>query len=119
VYVPPTIVRRAAQPQGEPIVKPETARTVVTMLGQVVYGEHGTGKAAAIPGVRVAGKTGTGDFERPDGTMAYYVSFVGIVPADHPRFVILVGVEAPREGGYGGNVAAPAFARVATQALGG
>ena len=45
------------------------------------------------------------------------MSFVGIVPADHPRFVIVVGVEAPREGGYGGNVAAPAFAKVASRAL--
>jgi cell division protein FtsI (penicillin-binding protein 3) len=46
------------------------------------------------------------------------VSFVGVAPADAPRFVILVGAEAPKEGGGGPTVAAPAFARIAARALG-
>jgi beta-lactamase regulating signal transducer with metallopeptidase domain len=118
-YLPPTLVRRAAPAQGEPILKPETAHTLVAMLEGVVNGERGTGKAARLPGVRVAGKTGTADLTRPDGTKSYYASFVGIVPAVRPRFVILVGVEAPRDEGTGGQVAAPAFARIASRALGG
>ena len=118
VYIAPTLVRRAGHAPGEPLLEPETARTVVGMMEGVVTGERATGKLARIPGVRVAGKTGTADY-LPDGKEGVYASFVGIVPADHPRFVILVGVESPRSGGYGGNVAAPAFARVASRALGG
>jgi cell division protein FtsI/penicillin-binding protein 2 len=45
----------------------------------------------------------------------YYASFVGIVPAYAPRFVILVGAIA--DGGWGGKLAAPVFARVASRAL--
>ena len=116
-YIEPTLVRRAGRAPGEPLIKRETARTVVGMMEGVVTGERATGKLARIPGVRVAGKTGTADY-LPEGTEGVYASFVGIVPADHPRFVILVGVESPRSGGYGGNVAAPAFARVASRALG-
>jgi beta-lactamase regulating signal transducer with metallopeptidase domain len=114
VYIAPTLTRRAARIPGEPLLKPETARAVVSMLEAAVNGEQATGKAARIAGVRVAGKTGTADLDG-NGT---YASFVGFVPANRPRFVILVGVEAPREGGTGGNVAAPAFARIASRALG-
>ena len=119
VYLAPTSTRRDGA-RGEPLMKPDTARAVVAMLEQAVSGDEATGKAARIAGVRVAGKTGTADF-LPDGSQGVYASFVGIVPADHPRFVILVGVESPRGGtdAPGGKVAAPAFARVAAKALGG
>jgi cell division protein FtsI (penicillin-binding protein 3) len=101
---------------GNGVIKPETARTMTTMLESVV--EHGTGKAAKVEGVKVAGKTGTASFQLPDGVVGTYASFVGFVPADHPRFVILVGVDRPKdEHASGGTVAAPAFARVATRAL--
>jgi beta-lactamase regulating signal transducer with metallopeptidase domain len=115
-YVAPTMTHRAGPPTREQLVRPETARAVVSMLEGVVTGERATGKEARIAGVRVAGKTGTAEWRAP-GSEGVYVSFVGIVPADHPRFVVLVGVEGPREGGYGGNVAAPTFARVASRAL--
>jgi beta-lactamase regulating signal transducer with metallopeptidase domain len=116
-YLAPTLTRRGRTP-GEPLIKPGTARAVVAMLEEVVNGEHATGKLARLAGVRVAGKTGTADW-LPDGSKGVYASFVGIVPADHPRFVILVGVESPRGGEAGGTVAAPAFARLASHALGG
>jgi cell division protein FtsI (penicillin-binding protein 3) len=117
IYQAPTLTRRSPAP-GEPLMKPSTARAVVAMLEEAVNGERATGKLARIAGVRVAGKTGTSEF-LPDGSEGVYASFVGIVPADHPRFVILVGVESPRGGQSGGKVAAPAFARVASRALGG
>ena len=116
-YVAPTLTRRAGPRAREALVRPDTARAVLAMLEGVVTGDHATGKQARVAGVRVAGKTGTAAWPKPGGGDGIYASFVGIVPADHPRFVILVGVEAPREGGYGGNVAAPAFARVASRAL--
>ncbi len=119
VYVAPTLSRRAGPAPGEPLVRPETAHTVVTMLEEAVNGERATGKAARIAGVRVAGKTGSAEWPRPGAGNGIYTSFVGIVPVEHPRFVVVVGVEAPRAGGYGGTVAAPAFARVVSRALGG
>jgi cell division protein FtsI (penicillin-binding protein 3) len=115
-YVAPTLTRRAGLPAREVLLKPDTARTVVGMLEGVVAGDRATGKEARVAGVRVAGKTGTSEWSVPGGD-GIYASFVGIVPADHPRFVIVVGVEGPREGGTGGSVAAPTFARVATRAL--
>jgi beta-lactamase regulating signal transducer with metallopeptidase domain len=118
-YVAPTLTRRAGSAPREMILRPETARAVVAMLEEAVNGEFATGKQARIAGTRVAGKTGTAEWRLPDGGEGVYASFVGIVPADRPRFVIVVGVEAPRGGESGGKIAAPAFARVASRALGG
>jgi cell division protein FtsI (penicillin-binding protein 3) len=69
--------------------------------------------------VRVAGKTGTSNLREPNAFHAsqVYASFIGIVPADAPRYVILVGAVDPQEGKWGGTVAAPAFARIARRAL--
>ena len=96
---------------GDRVMSAETARAVMTMLERVVDGADGTGHAARIDGVRVAGKTGTA------GTVAghNYASFVGIVPADAPRFVVLVAFDGVA--GAGGDVAAPVFAKIAAQAL--
>jgi cell division protein FtsI (penicillin-binding protein 3) len=116
-YVAPTLSRRAGPAPREQIMKPETARTLVTMLEGVVTGERGTGKLAQVPGVRVAGKTGTASWQLPDGREGIYASFVGFAPSDAPRVVVLVGLEQPREGGTGGKAAAPAFARVASRVL--
>ena len=119
LYVAPTLSRRASPVSGERLLRPETARAVVSMLEEVINGERATGKRARIEGTRVAGKTGTSELTLPGGHEGIWASFVGIVPADRPRFVVLVGVELPREGGSGGEVAAPAFARVASRALAG
>ncbi|MDB4961922.1 MAG: Cell division protein FtsI [Myxococcales bacterium] len=98
---------------GVRVMREDTARTVRAMMERVTTDADGTGRAARIEGVRVAGKTGTAH-ARP--TMrTYYASFVGIVPADAPRFVVLVGVDGVT--GSGGTVAAPAFAAIAARAL--
>jgi beta-lactamase regulating signal transducer with metallopeptidase domain len=122
VYNAPTLVRDGSpgasrRTTNERLLRPETARTVIGMLERVVYDEHGTGQAARVEGARVAGKTGTAD--QPEGSPGrYYSSFIGAVPADAPRFVILVGALLADEKGVGGKVAAPAFARIAARALG-
>ena len=81
-----------------------------------VVDEHGaTGNAAAIPGYTVAGKTGTAQVPGPHGytTGKYVASFVGMVPVKKPRLVVLVVVNEPTRGIFGGTVAAPAFAEIA------
>ena len=94
------------------------AKSLVGLMEHVIA-PGGTGVHAAVVGFRVSGKTGTASWDLPGGGEGTYASFVGVVPADRPRFVILLGFEGPRQGGYGGTVAAPAFARVATRVLGG
>jgi len=84
--------------------------------------ETGTGKRARIPGVAVAGKTGTAQKARTDGrgyAMGRYVSsFVGFFPADAPRYVLSVSIDEPAGMHYGGEVAAPVFSRIAGAMLG-
>lgn len=81
----------------------EAAFEIAAMMVQVV--ERGTGTAAALPDVRVAGKTGTA--ENPQGDT--HAWFVGFAPAEAPRFAIAVIVE---NGGGGGSVAGPVVAQV-------
>jgi cell division protein FtsI (penicillin-binding protein 3)/stage V sporulation protein D (sporulation-specific penicillin-binding protein) len=96
------------------LVSVGTAAQLMVMLKDVVA--EGTGQYAAMPGYQVAGKTGTA--QKPDShggyaTGQYVASFVGIVPASRPRFVILVAVDEPRGAIWGGTVAAPAFQQIA------
>jgi cell division protein FtsI/penicillin-binding protein 2 len=86
------------------------------MLTNVVD-EHGaTGNAAAIAGYTVAGKTGTAQKPGPNGytTGKYVASFIGMVPVGKPRLVVLVTVDEPHGSIFGGVVAAPAFAQIAS-----
>jgi cell division protein FtsI (penicillin-binding protein 3) len=94
------------------VIAPATADTVMTMLESVVDG--GTGSSAAIPGYRVAGKTGTAQKFNPDGITA---SFIGVVPADDPHIAVSVILQNPKSSIYGGDVAAPVFSDVAGYAL--
>lgn len=80
----------------------------------------GTGALAVPAGYRVAGKTGTA--QMPDGHGGYakgkYTAvFAGMVPADHPRLVIVVTVDQPEKSIYGGVVSAPIFRNVASAVL--
>ena len=107
-------VRREAIP-------PSVAKMMSEMLVAVTEGD-GTGVEAAIPGFRVAGKTGTAQKIDPATgryTDTHYVaSFVGFVPAEKPRLVIAVVLDEPMGGMYGGgSVAAPVFRRVGEMAL--
>ncbi len=102
------------------VISTKTARKVAQILEGVVS-EDGTAPLAAISGYRVAGKTGTSQKVDPR-TKSYsrkdYVAiFVGFVPADKPRMVILMTVDEPEGKPYGGLVAGPAFQEVGTWAL--
>jgi cell division protein FtsI (penicillin-binding protein 3) len=96
------------------LVSRRIADQLMLMLKDVVA--EGTGQYAAMPGYQVAGKTGTA--QKPDShggyaTGRYVASFVGIVPASRPRFVVLVTVDEPQGAIWGGVVAAPAFQQIA------
>lgn len=80
-------------------------------MGGTVSDPHGTGRAAAVEGLRVLGKTGTGSDE--DGRVAL---FVGAIERDGRRLVIGVVVAGLPDSAYGGAVAAPAFARIVEKA---
>ncbi len=96
------------------VISPETAATVTSFLEGVV--ERGTGVSAKIPGLRIAGKTGTsrkfvgGKYELG----RYTASFVGFFPAEDPKAVCLVMLDNPSAGGYTGGIAsAPIFKGIA------
>jgi hypothetical protein len=101
---------------GHGAVSAEIAERTRTLLLGAVYGEHATGGRAAVPGTPVVGKTGTAPLldaaghERPG---QFLTSFVGLVPADEPKLVVLVSVSAPNtDSPWGGQVAAPSFRRI-------
>lgn len=126
VYVPPRLVKAtigadgtvhpAAAPAGRRVLSSENAAILRQDLEAVVTAPNATGTAAAVPGYRVAGKTGTGMYVK-DGKYApgEVGSFIGMAPADSPRFVVAVVAYTP--GGSGGTVAAPAFEQMMQFAL--
>ena len=125
VRVQPHIVEGIRDPDGtfhpaevaEPqqVVSPETADTLMRMLESAVA--EGTGSNAAIPGYRIAGKTGTSQAFEGNGVIKNVASFIGIAPADDPEIVVNVVLYDPKTSIYGGVVAAPVFSEVAGYAL--
>jgi cell division protein FtsI (penicillin-binding protein 3) len=123
--LPVTFVRRdplqAAQlaDRYQPEVSQKTLRQVRHMLERVVE-KGGTGTQAAVPGYRIAGKTGTVKKSGGGGYLedSYLALFAGIAPASQPRLAMVVVINEPRgEKYYGGAVAAPVFSRVMAGAL--
>jgi cell division protein FtsI (penicillin-binding protein 3) len=112
-----SIVREIMPQRVRQVIRPETARVLTEMLVGVV--SNGTGKRAAIPGLRIAGKTGTaqaytqGAYDRKN----YRASFVGFYPADKPRVAMMVILENPTNDIYGGSTAAPIFHRVVQKTM--
>ncbi|MBQ1070874.1 penicillin-binding protein 2, partial [Micromonospora sp. D75] len=121
-YVQPHLVKEtigadgtrspAATPTTRSVLSPANAAALRRMMEAVttVDGPEGqaTGLAAAVPGYRVAGKTGTGlRYDNGKQQPGEVGSFIGMAPAENPRYVVAVFVWSP--GGGGGAVAAPAF----------
>lgn len=79
-----------------------------------VLADGGTASGAAIPGYDLAGKTGTANIVVGGhySSTEYVASFIGFVPASHPRLLIAVMVDRPQGAIYGGSVAAPAFQKI-------
>jgi len=127
----PFVVRRVVAPDGEVLVAnqshvvrrvvSEKSAHLLTSILKGVVSDGGTGLMASVEGFEVAGKTGTA--HKPDLTHGGYsakkrvASFVGFVPADDPRLVLLIIVDEPEGNVYGGVVAAPAFRDIARGAL--
>jgi cell division protein FtsI/penicillin-binding protein 2 len=130
--VKPMIVSQITDPTGRvvatfspeverQVVTPETCRKVIPALQDVVAA--GTAKSAVVPGFKVAGKTGTAQKIDPKGgyMSGHYVSsFIGFLPADDPKFVLLVTLDDPTVKGelaFGGRTAAPVFSQIAARAV--
>lgn len=99
------------------VLSPRTAEELRFALERVI--SDGTGKAAYVPGYRLAGKTGTSN-KVIDGKIAegkYIASFAGFAPANNPRLVLLVMIDEPKDDYYGGVVAAPVFSAVMRDVL--
>ncbi len=99
------------------VVSEQAARDTAEMM-ELVPQSDGVAPAAAIPGYRVAGKTGTAQRVvdgRYDGS--FTVSFAGFAPADAPRFTVYVVLHRPQNGLGGGGNAGPVFAKVMTYLL--
>jgi peptidoglycan glycosyltransferase len=117
----PHLIERIVSPGGKTVthlkperlaqpIKRQTADELTHMMELAVQG--GTGTPAQIPGIRVAGKTGTAETGRADFNTTWFAAFA---PADAPRIAIAVVVENQR-GGFGGTIAAP-IARQVMEAL--
>jgi cell division protein FtsI/penicillin-binding protein 2 len=106
-------------PQVQLFERKEAHEQLVDMLATVTE-TGGTATRAAIPGYKVAGKTGTSrkGYSKKGFSGFYYTSFAGFVPAKDPKIVMTIMVDSPkgrRPGG--GSVAAPVFARAAERIL--
>ncbi|MFF3003138.1 peptidoglycan D,D-transpeptidase FtsI family protein [Kitasatospora sp. NPDC057940] len=124
VRVAPSIVQGTTSPDGKytatppgeqtRVVSEETAKTLTSMLESVVDDEQGTGGKAAIPGYRVAGKTGTANRGAANGVGydGYTASFIGFAPADAPRYTVSCTLQGPVNGHFGGQLCGPVFKQV-------
>jgi cell division protein FtsI (penicillin-binding protein 3) len=112
--------RKVATPKGRRVISPHTALQLRTML-EGAFAPGGTASEVAIPGYKLAGKTGTANKIDPQTGLysqsSYVASFIGFAPALHPRLLIAVMVDEPHGAIYGGTVAAPAFGEIASFAL--
>ncbi|MGI5940115.1 MAG: peptidoglycan D,D-transpeptidase FtsI family protein [Thermoleophilia bacterium] len=120
LLVQPHLVRDVSSPWSRRVVSEKVAAQLRAMLLAVTE-EDGTGTNACIAGYEVAGKTGTAQkVDEKTGKYAvdrFVASFVGMVPADDPRVVVLVMVDEPKTQHLGALVAAPAFAEIAGLSL--
>ncbi|MBX3154480.1 MAG: PASTA domain-containing protein [Deltaproteobacteria bacterium] len=133
-YHPPRIIDRVVdgdgrhvgrvETPGQQVIAPAVAGQVRKMLATVFEGgpQNGTAHAIVVPGYRTGGKTGTAhkwDAEAKQYSLTRYLSsFAGLAPIDDPRLAIVVLVDEPSGGDYyGGKVAGPVFATIASETL--
>ena len=131
VYVSPKLIASTVDAKGietltapsatHDVISSSTAKTMKSLMTDVVC--YGTGALAKMPGMSVAGKTGTayklqenGTYSADDGSRKYFASFVGFFPVNNPRMTVLVSIDEPDSSTrdrFGGTAAAPVFARIA------
>lgn len=116
VYVPPSLVEGEELPAPHRVISSEVARTVRDMMVQVMA--TGGLRAVSIPGVSIAGKTGTADvYDAEAGTYPpndYALTFAGIIPAEAPEVVVVVTLMKPEASSTSTYVAAPIFNAIGT-----
>jgi cell division protein FtsI/penicillin-binding protein 2 len=100
-------------PRGRRVISPSTAAELRDML-RGVLADGGTASGAAIPGYDLSGKTGTASVvvNGHYSNSLYVASFIGFVPASHPKLLVAVMVDEPQGSIFGGSVAAPAFQKI-------
>ena len=101
----------------EQVMSPQTALRVTEILNGVV--EKGTGQMAQIKGIKVAGKTGTAQ-KVINGKYShdlFNATFFGFAPSDNPRVAVIVVLDEPHHGHFGGVVSAPVFKEVVENTL--
>ena len=125
----PYVVERVVDSQGQisqqhrprvvrKVISLDVAQTVTRMM-EMTTEDGGTATHARVPGFRVAGKTGTA--QKVDAVTGTYsvdkrvASFVGFLPAEDPKLVMIVSIDEPYKVVYGGLTAAPVFSRIAAQ----
>ncbi|PTX51244.1 penicillin-binding protein 2B [Melghirimyces profundicolus] len=111
--------KRKPYPIRKEVISRKSAQQVRELLRGVVT--DGTGKQADVEGYRVAGKTGTAQKPKQDGSGyadgKYVVSFIGFAPAEKPEVVVYVAVDEPRDASHGGTVAAPVAGKIISESL--
>ncbi len=119
VLHPVSFLRQQGVVPGTRIISQTVDSEIIPML-ETVVSSAGTAQQAAVPGYRVAGKTGTvhkvvaGHYSANQ----YRALFVGMAPASHPRFVLAVVIDTPTKAAYyGGLVSAPVFSRAMSELL--
>ena len=124
LLVRPRVVRDDAADAGavEGPVRVLSEKTAAELVGRVFEAvvEQGTAKEGRLDGYRIAGKTGTAQkYDRAlnSYTREYASSFVGFTPVGDPRISMIVVLDSPKEGYYGGEVCAPIFRDIAKQVL--
>lgn len=111
---PITFLKNDELTPGKQVLSQRICKQVLTML-EAVLDIGGTGRRAAIPGYRVAGKTGTAEISKSGGYYhdRHFATFIGIAPVSDPQLVIAVLIKNPRSGVFtGGSVAAPIFTNI-------
>ena len=126
VRVEPTVIAGTLDSQGHytpaktrkssRVVSATTAQKMRLMMESVVSA-NGTAPSAAIPGYRIAGKTGTAQRSVNGHYSGYTASFIGFAPADKPRYVISVTIQAPQGMHWGGVLGGPVFKEVMSYVL--
>ena len=128
VRVEPTVIAGTSDAQGHytpaktrnssRVISAETAQKMRAMMESVVSAS-GTAPGAAIPGYRIAGKTGTAERVDPrtGRYSGYTASFIGMAPADKPKYVINVTIQAPQGLHWGGVLGGPVFKEVMSYVL--
>lgn len=117
----PVLDGGALEAAGGPVrvISEKTANELVSRVFEPVV-EEGTAMAGRLDGFGIAGKTGTAQKYDPAlnaYTRKYTASFVGFVPVERPRLAMIVVLDEPKEGYYGGQVCAPVFRDIARQIL--